>query len=203
MKNIPHVAWVLFVLCGMADIVPAAHAQHASPSLAPVSSVPALIEQMQGTWDVQERMWTGSGAAAIDLPAAVAHRRLIGHAFLEEVMERAPQAQGDTFTRVSYFNYNAINQQYEYFSIDTRAPQMMFERTYAAGTLNNEIGITLYGGSFVAPRWGKATNVAFRYRIKIGGVQQKRQIVQLYLTPLSAEGTKEFLAFEYVYTRRQ
>jgi len=61
----------------------------------------------------------------------------------------------------------------------------------------------LYGDSFVAPRWGDATNVAFRYRLTMGAVEKNRQVVQLYLTPQSAQSAKEFLAFEYVYTRQQ
>ena len=62
-------------------------------------------------------------------------------------------------------------------------------------------GIKLYGGKFVAAQWGDARNVAFRYRLTVGEVEGDRQVVQLFLTPLSQESAKEFLAFEYVYTR--
>jgi hypothetical protein len=44
--------------------------------------------------------------------------------------------------------------------------------------------------------------VPFRYRIVIGPVKEARQAVRLYLTPRSGANIKEFLAFEYVYTRR-
>lgn len=37
----------------------------------------------------------------------------------------------------------------------------------------------------------------------MGGIENDQQVVQLYLTPESAENAKEFLAFEYVYTRRK
>jgi len=150
-------------------------------------------------------MWPGDGAAPINLPPATARRRLVQGKFLEEVMELPPEVNGEPFTRISYFNYNAVNQQYECFSIDTRGPQMMNERSYessAQGKTNGEGTVILYGGSFVAPQWGAAKNVAFRYRLTVGAVQDNRQIVGLYFTPLSGEPVTEFMAFEYVYTKR-
>ncbi len=131
---------------------------------------------------------------------------LIRGAFLQEVMEPAPGPNQDPFTHIAYLNYNTVNQQYEYFSMDTRAPQMMLEKTYEAG-LRDKMDpggtIMLYGGSFVAPRWGEATNAPFRYRLTMSGVENNRQAVRLYLTPQSAESANNFLAFEYVYTHRR
>jgi hypothetical protein len=180
-------------------------AQNAPQNASGKDSAPPLIQQMVGTWNVQQRMWLKPGAEAIDLPAAVARRRLIEGAFLEEVMELAQKAGQESFTRIAYFNYNAVNQQYEYFSLDSRAPQMMNEKSYAGEgqTPAGKGGVKLYGGSFVAPRWGEATNAAFMYRLTVGEVENDRQVVQLYLTPQSAGNAKEFLAFEYVYTRQR
>jgi hypothetical protein len=62
--------------------------------------------------------------------------------------------------------------------------------------------LTLYGGRFVAPQWGESKDVPFRYRIVVGLVKEEGQAVRLYLTPQSGANNKEFLAFEYVYTRR-
>jgi hypothetical protein len=163
-----------------------------------------LIKQMIGTWDVRQRMWPGAAAKAIDLPPAVAHRVLLGSAILQEVMTPATKSSEAPFTRVAYLDYNAVTQQYEYFSLDTRAPQMMNERSLAAGAQGKSRhrgGLTLYGGRFVAPQWGESENVPFRYRIVVGHVEKEQQAVRLYLTPQSGAKTKEFLAFEYVYTR--
>ena len=132
-----------------------------------------LVQQMAGTWDVRQRMWPGAAAKAIDLPPAVAHRVLIGNAILQEVMTVASESSETRFTRVAYFDYNTVNQQYEYFSLDTRAPQ-----------------------------WGESQNVPFRYRLVVERVKEERQAVRLYLTPQSGVNIKEFLAFECVYTRR-
>jgi hypothetical protein len=81
---------------------------------------------------------------------------------------------------------------------------MMNEKSYEAEgqTRAGKGGIKLYGGSFVAPQWGKAVNAAFIYRLTVGEVEKDRQVVQLYLTPQSGESAKEFLAFEYIYTRQ-
>ena len=164
-----------------------------------------LVQQMAGTWDVRQRMWPGAVAKAIDLPPAIAHRVLIGNAILQEVMTLAPGSSETPFTRVAYFDYNTVNQQYEYFSLDTRAPQMMNERSLTAahqGKSEHRGGLTLYGGRFVAPQWGESKNVPFRYRIVVGRVKEEGQAVRLYLTPQSGANIEEFLAFEYVYTRR-
>jgi hypothetical protein len=149
----------------------------------------------------------GSGQAAISLSPAIAKRRLIEGAFLEELMESAPgvdSAQAGRFARIAYLNYNAVNQQYEYFSIDSRAPQMMNERSANqdfSGRAKDEV-LNMFGGSFVAPQWGDVKNAAFMYRLTIGVVENDRQVVRLYLTPQSAQAGREFLAFEYVYTRQ-
>ena len=188
-----------------AALCSAAEAQAAPLKSPSKGAAPALMQQMVGAWNVQQRMWPGSGAEAINLPPAIAHRRLVGGAFLEEAMELAQSSGQEPFTRVSYFNYNAVNRQYEYFSLDTRAPQMMHERSYEAEIQSGpgKGGLKLYGGSFVAPRWGETRNVAFIYRLTIGEVENDRQVVQLYLKPQSAESANEFLAFEYVYTRQR
>ena len=159
---------------------------------------PLLLQHMVGTWNVQQRMWPGAGAKAVPLPPAVARRLLVGGAFLQEVMTSAPGVQ-PAFTRIAYVDANPVNQEYEYFSLDTRAPQMMNERS--SSTAATARAMTLNGGTFVAPRWGEGKNVAFRYRLVLGPIANKQQVVQLYLTPVSGANAKEFLAFEYVYTK--
>ena len=165
---------------------------------------PALIRSMAGTWSVRQRMWAGVDAPATDLPPAIARRRLLRGGFLEEVMELAPRASQEPFTRVAYFHFNAVTRRYEYVSLDSRAPQLMTEKSDAetGATAPNEAReIRLDGDVFLAPRWGDATNVRFRYRLTIGEIVRNRQVVRLYFTP-QAGGGKEFLAFEYVYSRQ-
>lgn len=112
--------------CGIFCVAPYSVAHSHQASLGEVSkNAFLLIQQMVGTWDVQQRMWAGPDTEAIDLPRTVAHRRLVEGAFLEEVMTPVPESKQEPFTRIAYFNYNTVSQQYEYFSMDTRAPQMM------------------------------------------------------------------------------
>ena len=168
-----------------------------------VDAAATLVHAMLGTWDVKEWMWQGPGGTAISLPSAVAQRRLAAHGFIQEIMTARPGSQG-AFTRFAYFGYNAVNQNYEYFSLDTRAPQMMNERSSGASAgASTGDAIDLLGTTFVAPQWGKFTNAAFRYRLVVGPVQHDRQEVVLYLTPLAGAGQPEFQAFKYLYTRRR
>jgi hypothetical protein len=160
--------------------------------------VPTLLREMSGTWSVKEWMWAGPGAKAIDLPAAVAHRNLIDGKFLQESMTALPGA-GAAFNRISYFDYNPVSGQYEYFSLDTRAPQMMNERSVRPAKPDEVI--ELYGSVFVATQWGSATNVPFRYRLNVGPIHGNTQMVELYLTPMGTVTGREFLAFKYLYTR--
>ena len=56
--------------------------------------------------------------------------------------------------------------------------------------------------NFVVPKWGDAANVAFKQRLMFEP-GDNRQVVRLYWTRLSGNPTKEFLAGEYVYTRKE
>jgi len=159
----------------------------------------SMIRQMAGTWKVQQRMWPAPGAQPLVLPAAIARRQVLAGGFLQEEMKATSGKAPDAFTRLAYFNYNPVSQQYEYFSIDSRAPQMMNER----GQAQDQKGLSLDGTTFSAPRWGEMSNTSFHYRLLVGAVENDRQLVQLYLTPQSPAGSGEFLAFEYVYTRQR
>ena len=93
----------------------ASTAAAAASGPAPADNMPPLIRDMAGTWQVQQRMWPAPNAEPLNLPAAVARRRLLG-GFLQEDMRARSAKPGDAFTRVAYFNYNPVSQQYEYFS---------------------------------------------------------------------------------------
>lgn len=176
-----------------------ASAAHSEPA-APAESVTPLIRQMAGNWRVEPKMWPGPDAKAIELPEATAQRRIVNNAFLQEEMIGAAGSQQEAFTRIAYVSFNTINQQYEYFSLDSRLPQMM---SYALPGANQarDGQLELRGTSFVAPAWGQAKNVPFMYRLTIGAVERDRQVVRLFLKEQRPQ-TKEFLAFEYLYIRQ-
>jgi len=176
-------------------IAAGAHAQDASP----------LLERMAGTWDVQQRMWPGPGAQAVELPKAVARRQLLDGKYLEETMEpAAPDAPPSAaFHRHALLTYNPVARRFEYTSLDSRAPQLMTEIGAAQPASNPGGPVGLQGGRFLAPDWGGSKNVSFRYRLTIGPVQPEgKQTVQLHLTPETVLPKKEFVAFEYVYSKR-
>jgi hypothetical protein len=172
-----------------------ARAQDASP----------LLERMAGTWDVQQRMWPGPGATAVELPNAVAQRQLVDGKYLEESM--APAAADvpppAAFHRHALLTYNPVARRYEYTSLDSRAPQLMTEIGSPLPAADPGGLLKLQGGRFLAPDWGGSKNVSFRYRLTIGPVlPDGKQTVQLHLTPEAVLPKKEFVAFEYVYSKR-
>jgi Protein of unknown function (DUF1579) len=174
-----------------------------SPTIALAQGPPALLQEMVGGWNVEQKMWPGPGAEAVQLPPAVAQRRLIDDKYLEEVMQPSSLASGQAgfFVRNAFLNYNVVNKRYEYYSIDTRAPQAMAEKSLPTpGQATKDLQLS--GGEFLAPEWGQAKNVRFKYRLTVGAVNDNRQTVGLYLTPLSVLPKKEFLAFEYKYVRQ-
>jgi hypothetical protein len=171
----------------------------AGESAGEVSPATQLIEDMAGSWSVKEWMWPARGAHPIELPRAMARRELIDGKFLEETMTSLPGAP-EPFTRIACFDYNTVSGRYEYFSLDTRAPQMMNERSVGRGNPDGQIW--LHGPMFVAPQWGPARNAAFRYALALGPIRGNSQTVELYLTPIPASAGGQFLAFKYVYTRR-
>ncbi len=159
------------------------------------AQTPPLLQQMAGTWNVEQRTSREAGAPPQSLPPAVAHRRVVAGAWLDEAMESVDAGGEGRFTRHSVINYNAVDQRYEYFSIDSRAPQMMNERGSSAASMA--------GGTFVAPGPGPAEGRTFGYRIAVGNIEGDRQVVRLFLTPRSGPARDEFLSFEYVYTRQR
>jgi hypothetical protein len=163
------------------------------------AALPAVIREMAGTWSVKQWMWPAPASRAIALPPAVAHRRIIDGQFLQEIMSATAGSEA-SFKRIAYFDYNAVTGRFEYFSIDTRAPQMMNERSIGRAGAGGEM--RLYGGMFVAPQWGSARNSPFRYELIVDPVQGNTQTVELYLTPVPASRGPRFLAFKYLYTRR-
>lgn len=176
-------------------------AQGETPTQEKAKSVTPLIERMAGTWKVEQRMWSGPDAKPVQLSQAVARRQIRGSAFLEETMEPSGSGEAVHFVRMAYVSFNPVNQQYEYFSLDTRAPQMMSYTTPGANSVDGE-NIELKGGTFVAQEWGDAKSVPFVYRLSIGAVKNGQQVLRLFLTQ-QIPAAKEFLAFEYVYTQER
>ena len=165
---------------------------------------PKLLQSMSGTWSVEQRNWTGANSAPVEGPSATAERRLVDGKFLQESMRSTAQTpnQEGYFVRDSTINYNVVSKVFEYFSIDTRAPQAMTYKSGPAEASNRPADLKFTGGTFLAPKFGNATNVRFKYRIDLGKVQDGKQILSLYFTPLSGMPRREFLATQYRYVKQ-
>jgi hypothetical protein len=192
---------VRFFVAVLAMMVAVQSVEAANPAFNKQSSLPTLLQQMEGSWTVSQKMWPGKNQPAVQLPAATARRRVMQQSFLEEVMESTAGAT-EAFTRASYFSFNSTTRRFEYFSVDSRMPQMMNERSAVIeAQASPDAPVKLDGGHFVAPAWGNAHRVPFHYRLIIGEIKSDRQVVQLLLTPESGKDRDEFTAFEYQYTR--
>ena len=118
-------------------------------------------------------------------------------------MTPATDGQPGSFSRNAFINFNPVSSRYEYTSLDTRAPQLMVEQSERVADPGRPGELKLQGSSFTAPQWGNAKNVRFTYRLTLGAIENDQQTVRLYLTPQTVLPKKEFLAFEYVYSKRQ
>lgn len=167
----------------------------------PLDPVAKAFETMEGHWTVTQHMWGGPGEDSVGLPAADVRRRLLSDTTVQEDMEVGTDAGDAAFRRNSVLNFNPVTSRFEYFSIDSRAPQFM---TSQSGVVNHLTftSIELDGGQFKAPAWGKFKDTAFHYRVSLSGVGTLSQILRLFLRPLPG-AREEFLAFEYMYQRVQ
>lgn len=160
-----------------------------------------VLQAMEGEWTVHQWMRAGPGARLVELPPAVAHRVLVDQAFIQETMTAST---GPSFTRIAFVLFNAASEQYEYASVDSRLPQLM---AYALPGANRREGATLHftGSTFVAPAWGERKNVPFLFRFELGPVTDGQQRARLYLKELGvgSGAGPEFIAFEYLYSRRR
>lgn len=174
-----------------------AHAQ----ALAGSGPLVPLLEGMTGQWQVKQTMWTGPNAPPVEQPPAIAVRRLAaGGGFIEEEMTLATGSE-NPFTRTSHINFNAIDGVFEYFSIDTRAPQQMHYQSQPVAS-DFKGALQFKGGAFVAGQWGDRKNAAFAYRVELSPVKDGHQTMQLFLRPIAAGPQREFVAFKYEYQKR-
>jgi hypothetical protein len=73
---------------------------------------------LSGTWDVVESVWPNPGASPKVSTGLIAERRMIG-SMLEEVLRRPADP---TPLRIDYLTYNRVAGQWQYVSMDFRAP---------------------------------------------------------------------------------
>lgn len=154
-----------------------------------------LLQQMVGDWDVGMKLWLRAGAKPIEAPHFRAKRIMIGN-FIQEVAHS--KTGTDSFTRVAYFNYNAIQRQWETIVLDTRYPLMMFE-TSAEDGLENGNTITFYMPAFVMPPFSKEKESGQLTKLRQTlTIEKDKNIIRQYWTPA---GEREYLAIEYEYGR--
>jgi hypothetical protein len=76
------------------------------------------LAALSGTWDVVESVWSNPGASPKVMSGLIADRRMIG-SMLAEVLRRPPDP---TPLRIDYLTFNRVEGQWQYVSMDFRAP---------------------------------------------------------------------------------
>lgn len=66
---------VRFFVAVLAMMVAVQSVEAADPAFNKQSSLPTLLQQMEGSWTVSQKMWPGKNQPAVQLPAATARRR--------------------------------------------------------------------------------------------------------------------------------
>jgi Protein of unknown function (DUF1579) len=196
---------VVLAVAAMLGGVDRAAAEQNAPSAIARMMVPGpeydLIRALEGGWSVQQRVWPGPGAEPIALAPMVAERRLIGEAFLQEIMKPAPGSEQEPFARHAYLSFNNVDRRYEYVSLDTRYPRTMYETSFDAERAHRDRIIEVFIEAFTHPGWGtEFVGQAMKQRREIIVESDRRNVVRQFWTP---PGGSEFLAIEYVYIKRQ
>jgi hypothetical protein len=157
-----------------------------------------LIRRMVGQWQVNMRIWPADGAEPMVAPPMVATRELVRDAYLQEVMEAALGTDQDPFTRIAYLSFNNARRRYEYLSMDTRAPGMMYETTYG-DELEEPGTIALYLDNFTFPGWGQELTGQLVKQRRLLSVQDDDTTLcrQYWTLPAAAP----YLSVEYIYKR--
>ena len=157
-----------------------------------------LLRTAAGLFDVHSRLWPEAGAEPIATDA-VARRRMVDDMYLEEIMEPRPGAT-EPFSRICYLDFNPLSRRWEYVSLDTRIPAQLMYELSSDESLVDRSTVVLHLPAFTLSGWGaKVTGQSVRQRREIALADPDRQEVRQYWTLPDAP---EYLAVEYIYTRR-
>lgn len=111
-----------------------------------------LIKPMTGEWKVIQTIYKMGGTGILSRDTFNVERKMVGN-FLQEMMQPGTQGGKNSFTRISYLNYNRTNARWEYIVLDSRFPLMMFETSNSSKLEGDSITLNL--DAFTTPPfWG-------------------------------------------------
>jgi len=156
-----------------------------------------LIKPLVGNWKVVQTIYSRDGKT-VSQDTFKVQRKMVGN-FLQEIMRPIVET-ANSFTRISYLNYNRTNLRWEYIVLDTRFPIMMFE-TSTTHQLTKDKSIHLYLDAFILPPFfGKeyAGMLTKEHRV----ITFKNNDTYIHEQYWTMPASKEFLAIKYVFTRQ-
>ena len=156
----------------------------------------ARLAALSGTWDAVESVWANRGASPIVTSGLVADRRMIG-SMLEEVLRRPLEP---TPLRIDYLTFNRVEGQWQYVSMDFRAPVgIMPASSFDRGEGDK---IELFFQPFAVPGNGvQASGQLLRMKQLITSDGRNRQIKDQTFIMSDGSGAA-WLAHRYSYVRR-
>jgi hypothetical protein len=155
------------------------------------------LAALSGRWHVVESVWSNPGASPKVVSGLIADRRMIG-SMLEEVLRRPPDP---TPLRVDYLTFNRIEGQWQYVSMDFRAPvgimpASSFDRC-------NCDKIELFFQPLAVPGDGaRASGQMLRMKQLISSEGRNRQIKDQTFVMSDGSGVA-WLAHRYTYVRQE
>jgi len=195
---------MLFLAAIGAMVMPQAASAQVRPSAAvrlnQLGSENQNMVSRVGLWDMTETRWNSPGTAPVSTTGLVAERRMIG-SYLQEILRPASDVTAKAIKRIDYLSFDRVKGQWEYVSMDTRAPVgVMPGQSYTRG---NAAGIDLIFAPLVIA--GNGANVEgqmMRMEQVITRQGPDRDMKEQYFIMADGTGTR-WLAHRYVYARRR
>jgi len=181
-------------------------AQGVNPEAVPISRMQELGDEGKqlassvGQWDVLFTMWPAPGAEPVVTKGLVAERKMVG-IYQQEIMKPAPGTKTPDFTRMAYVTFSRVEGRWQYVSLDTRFPVgLMPAYSFGKAKPGEPLKLIFEPIAFA----GTGTEVEghmMRSDLSITR-ENDREVFQQHF--ISSDGTeREWLAVQYVYTRRK
>jgi hypothetical protein len=176
----------------------------AAPSAAARMSEPGpeaqQLEALTGTWNVTMTFRPSPTAEPIVTTGLRAERRMVG-LYLEEVMQPAPGTKAPDFRRIAYLTYSRVEGRWQYVSLDTRFPVGIMPAYSFGKGMARELTLHFEPLAFVG-MGEQVEGRMVRSNFIITRENKNREVARQFW--ITSDGTEqEWLAVEYVYTRKE
>jgi hypothetical protein len=157
------------------------------------------MAQRAGLWDVTETVWDRPSAAPATTTGLVAERRMIG-SVLQEFLRPVDDTAGRDIKRIDYLRFNRVEGQWDYVSMEMRAPVGIMPAWSFERGENATINLTFAPFAVVSAE-ADVTGQMLRMTQTIAYGASDREVKDQFFLLADGTGTK-WLAHRYAYKRR-